>query len=148
MLEAKLAPLDTLRMSTAELAHHYPTPQMVKAMVDGKEPFPTDPETRYVVEKLVARVQRKEAADKRGLDNPDLNAKADPARGNWTISKKQVLENGKPPEQVALLESMPPAEQYDVLDSLPNGAAAEALRRWPRPICGGRSRSSTARFRW
>ena len=40
VLEAKLAPLDTLRMTTADLARHYPTPQMVKAMVDGKEPFP------------------------------------------------------------------------------------------------------------
>ena len=49
VLEAKLAPLDTLRMTTAELARRYPTPQMVKAMVDGKEPFPTDRETRYMV---------------------------------------------------------------------------------------------------
>ncbi len=120
-LEARLAPLDTLRMNTAELVYHYPTPQMVKAMVDGKQPFPTDPETRYVVRKLVARVERKEAADKSGkVDNPDLNANG---VGAWQLDdqQKQVLENGKPPEQVALLESMPPAEQYDVLDSLRNG---------------------------
>ena len=41
----------------------------------------------------------------------------------WQLDdqQKQVLETGKPPEQVALLESMPPAEQYDILDSLPNG---------------------------
>jgi uncharacterized protein (DUF1800 family) len=121
VLEAKLAPLDTLRMSSAELAHHYPTPVMVKAMVDGKEPFPTDPETRYVVEKLVARIERREAADKAGQsENPDLNSKVVP--GSWQLDdqQKDILQNGKPPEQVALLESMPPPEQYDVLDSLPN----------------------------
>jgi uncharacterized protein (DUF1800 family) len=120
VLEAKLAPLDTLRMSSAELAQRYPTPQMVKAMVDGKQPFPTDQETRYVVQKLVARVERKEAAGQ--TDNSDLNAKIVP--GNWQLDEQQkdILQNGKPPEQVALLESMPPAEQYDVLDSLPNNA--------------------------
>ena len=32
-LIAKLAPFDSLRMSSAELIQHYPTPQMVKAMV-------------------------------------------------------------------------------------------------------------------
>lgn len=115
-LEAKLAPLDTLRMTTAELAHHYPTPQMVKAMVDGKEAFPTDQETRYMVEKQVARIQRRE-----GGDNPDGNAKSIPATWQLDDQQKDVLQNGKPPEQVALLESMPPAEQYDILDSLPNG---------------------------
>lgn len=120
VLEAKLAPLDTLRMSSAELARHYPTPQMVKAMVDGKEPFPTDQETRYMVQKLVARVQRREASDK--ADNPDLNAKTVPESWQLDDRQKDILQNGKPPEQVALLESMPPAEQYDVLDSLPNNA--------------------------
>jgi uncharacterized protein (DUF1800 family) len=115
VLEAKLAPLDTLRMSQAELAQHYPTPQMVKAMVDGRVPFPTDRETRYAVEKLVARIQRKEA-----VDSPDLNAKIVP--GPWQLDDRQmdILHNGKPPEQLALLESMPPDEQFDVLDSMPN----------------------------
>jgi len=122
-LEARLVPLDTLRMSAAELTRHYPTPQMVKAMVDGKQPFPQDQEARYVVEKLVARVQRREAADKAGqAENPDLNSKVVP--GPWQLDdqQKDILQNGKPPEQVALLETMPQAEQYDVLDSLPNNA--------------------------
>src|SRR5579859_4445363 len=42
-LAAKLAPLDTLRMTPAELARHYPPPQLIKAMVEGKAPFPVDP---------------------------------------------------------------------------------------------------------
>src|SRR5580704_4623870 len=122
VLETKLAPFDTLRMTTAELAYHYPTPQMVKAMIDGKEPFPSDPDTRYLLEKLIARFQRKEAADKAGqADNPDLvNARAIPETWQLDDQQKQVLQNGKPPEQAALIESMPPAEQYDVLDSLNN----------------------------
>ena len=123
VLEAKLAPLDTLRMTAAELAKRYPTPQMVKAMVDGRQPFPSDIQTRYAIEKLVARVERRESADKSGRnDNPDLNAGAVP--DNWQLDDRQkdILQNGKPPDVAALLETMPPAEQYDVLDTMPNGA--------------------------
>lgn len=122
VLEAKLVPFDTLGMNTAELVRHYPTPQMVRAMVDGRQQFPSDPDSRYLLEKLIARVKRQDAADKSGrAGNPDLlNAASIPE--NWQLDEdqKQILRNGKPPEQAALLESMPSAEQYDVLDSLPN----------------------------
>jgi uncharacterized protein (DUF1800 family) len=111
VLEAKLAPFDTLRMTTAQLVRHYPTPQMVKAMVDGREQFPTDPDSRYLLEKLIAKAKRKEGTD-------DLQ----PVPDTWQLDdqQKQILQNGKPPEQAALIASMPEAEQYDVLDSLPN----------------------------
>ena len=104
-LVAKLAPFDSLRMSSADLIQHYPTPQMVKAMVDGKQPFPADIETRYAVEKLVARLQRRDPAD-----NPLHD------------EQKQILPNGTPADQAALIESMPSAQQYEVLDSLPDNA--------------------------
>jgi uncharacterized protein (DUF1800 family) len=122
VLESKLLTFDTLRMTTAELVHHYPTPQMVKAMIDGKQEYPADPDTRYLLEKLIARVQRKEAADKAGQgDNADLqNAKTVPDTWQLDDQQKQILESGKPPEQAALIASMPEAEQYDVLDTLPD----------------------------
>ncbi len=111
LLEAKLAPFDTLRMTTAQMVRHYPTPQMVKAMVDGKEQFPNDPDSHYLLEKLIARAQRKEGAD-------DIQ----PVPDTWQLDdqQKQILQSGKPPEQATLIASMPEAEQYDVLDSLPN----------------------------
>ncbi len=45
-----------------------------------------------------------------------------PVPDTWQLDEqqKQILQSGKPPEQVALIASMPEAEQYDVLDSLPN----------------------------
>ncbi len=109
-LEARLAPLDTLRMSPDELVRHYPTPQMVKAMADGAQPWPADPETRSIVEKLAARNGRKEGSD-RDAAYPDLDDR-----------QKEILQHGTPPEQAALIESMPASGQYDVLDSLPNNA--------------------------
>ncbi|HTA42081.1 MAG TPA: DUF1800 domain-containing protein [Bryobacteraceae bacterium] len=122
VLETKLVPFDTLRMSMAEMVRHYPTPQMVRAMVDGRQQFPSDADARYLLEKLIDRVKRQDVADKSGQSgNPDvLNAKSIPQ--NWQLDdqQQQILQSGKPPEQAALLESMPLAEQYDVLDSLPN----------------------------
>jgi uncharacterized protein (DUF1800 family) len=131
VLDAKLAPLDTIRMSTADLTRKYPAPQMVKAMIAGRLAFPPDPESRYMLRKLVARTQKKQ-------DDSEPDAKSTAVQGGWQLDDKQkaILDEGRPAEQVALIESMPVREQYDVLDSLPNGkrqrlyaAASPELRR-------------------
>jgi uncharacterized protein (DUF1800 family) len=137
-LESKLAPLDTLRMSTADLVRKYPAPQLVKAMVAGRLPFPSDPDAHYMLQKLVARFDRKQTAGSAGpvATQPDLHS--DGIEGGWQLddAQKSILDQGKPAEQAALLESMPTREQYDVLDSLPNNkrqrlyaAATPELRR-------------------
>ena len=122
VLEAKLAPLDTLTMPTVEMVRHYPTPQMIRLMLDGKLPFPDDPVSRRMIEKFVGRFQRKEAAGKAGLgDDADVSAKA--ISGAWQLDEEQkrILGSGTPAEQAALIAAMPPAEQTDVLDTLPDG---------------------------
>ena len=58
VLEEKLKALDTLRMSGEELVRNYPTPQMVRQMVAGQLPVPSDPDRRTMLEKLVARAER------------------------------------------------------------------------------------------
>lgn len=121
VLQAKLAPLDTLTMTTAELVRHYPTQQMVRLMVEGKLAWPDDPQTRYSVEKLRKRFERREQADKNGVAaDADLHADGNVA---WQLDDEQrrILETGKPRDQIALLASMPPEEQLDLLDTLSNG---------------------------
>jgi uncharacterized protein (DUF1800 family) len=121
LLESKLEPLDTLRMSTAEMVRHYPTPQMVHLMIQGRIAMPSDPETQYAVRKLVQRFERKDnAGDQAGL--ADLNAPALPRTWSLDDQQKQILSSGKASEQSGLIASLPEAEQYDVLDTLPNGA--------------------------
>ncbi len=121
VLEAKLAPLDSLRMSTHEMIQHYPSQQMVKLMLDGRLPFPDDRMTRYTVQKMIARVQRKESADKAGTDGAELNAQAVPDFWQLDERQRQVLAKGNPQEQVALLESLTPDQQLDVIDTMKNG---------------------------
>jgi len=59
-LASRLAPLDTLRMTPVELAWHYPPPQLIKAMVDGKIPYPSDPEERMMIDNAVRRIKNKQ----------------------------------------------------------------------------------------
>jgi uncharacterized protein (DUF1800 family) len=115
VLDAKLAPLASLHMSSAEMVQHYPTPQMLRAMLSGRLPWPSEPEARYAIQKIAARFQNNETGAKPG--DPNANARPDPLQLN--TEQKQVLENGKPEEQLALIESMPTAAQLDILDSLP-----------------------------
>src|SRR6266481_7536364 len=55
-LEAHLAPLHTLRMSTKEILENFPDGQMVKQVADGKHAMPSDPARRAVYQVQVARL--------------------------------------------------------------------------------------------
>jgi uncharacterized protein (DUF1800 family) len=121
-LLARLQPLDTLRMDTKDMVKKYPTPQMIKAIVEGKQPMPRDPEQRYMVQKLVAKYQQKQKADADGKAEMNPDPKITLASLRIDDSQKQILQHGRPPEQVALIESMPEDEQWDVLDAMPGGA--------------------------
>src|SRR5580692_8785465 len=65
VLLATLEPLDTLQMGTAAMLQKYPSPQMIKQMIDGKLPLPSqdDPLTRAAVQTAISRYQKKLAAD-------------------------------------------------------------------------------------
>ncbi len=58
-MDARLAPFRTLRMSSQEIAEQFPDNQMIKQMVDGKRPMPSDPATRAIVQVQIARLQQK-----------------------------------------------------------------------------------------
>ncbi|MEI9975576.1 MAG: DUF1800 family protein [Ignavibacteriota bacterium] len=60
ILIEKLKPFDTLTMSSKELVRNYPAPQIVKQMVAGQIPFPSDPDRRLLIQKLVKRDEAKQ----------------------------------------------------------------------------------------
>src|SRR5258708_3815681 len=49
-LDARLAPLRTLKMDSRELVENYPPPQVLKAISEGKMSMPSDPKKRAVYE--------------------------------------------------------------------------------------------------
>jgi len=128
VLETKLAPLDTLRMTPLELAWRYPPPQLIKDMVDGKVPFPKDPQARAMIEPAVRRIKNKQGKDpddKPTLENVGL-----------TDEQQRMLRKGTPEEKLKVFDGLLDEQQDEVLEAMPMGArislfsvAAPELRR-------------------
>src|SRR5437588_11122178 len=70
-LEARLEPLESLRMSPMEAVQHYPPPQLIKAVAQGRQPMPEDPVLRAAVERLVNRYRVKKGDAKTDSNNLD-----------------------------------------------------------------------------
>src|SRR5579864_449269 len=82
-LEAKLQPLESLRMTPLETVQHYPPPQLIRAIAAGRQQIPNeDPVLRASVERLVARYKVNRAKNE-GIKNapaPDPNAEMEPVK--------------------------------------------------------------------
>ncbi len=59
-VEARLAPLRTLHMSSKEIVENFPDNPMVKQVMDGKRPMPSDPARRSVYQVQIARLEEKQ----------------------------------------------------------------------------------------
>jgi uncharacterized protein (DUF1800 family) len=119
VLEVKLRPLDSLTMSPAQMVASYPSPQLVKAMVAGKLPFPDDPDKRMMIRRLVARFEGKQ--DQTGnvqLPAPDLAAVLSP-------EQLRALRSGTPQQKLDLFASLTPDRQDQVLEAMGQGMRAQ-----------------------
>jgi len=133
VLLEKLKPFDTLAMASEELIRNYPAPQIVSQMAAGQLPFPSDPDRRMMIQKLVAR------AEKRQGDGAPLapNAPTPQALAELlTPPEIRSLRTGTPQQRLAALAALPPDKQADVIGALPQGirqalfvAAPPELRR-------------------
>ncbi len=59
-MEARLAPLRTLRMSPKEIVEDFPDGPMIQQVMDGKKPMPSDPARRAIYQVQIARLQEKQ----------------------------------------------------------------------------------------
>jgi uncharacterized protein (DUF1800 family) len=130
-LVAKLETLDSLRMSSAELVRNYPAPQIVRQMVNGQIPFPTDPERRRMIQKIADKIEQKQ-----GDDAAARLPAATPL--NQLLSPQEIksLRTGTQEQRLAALQALPPETQDEVIAALPGGMrqalmpiAPPALRR-------------------
>src|SRR3984957_21138710 len=120
VLLEKLKTLDTLTMTGDQLVRNYPTPQMVKQMVAGQMPFPTDPDKKMMIEKLVARYE-KQGQQPDATANP--NAPPDPAQLRAMLTEDQIrsLRQGTPEQRLAFFQTLPQGKQDDVVMAMPGG---------------------------
>jgi uncharacterized protein (DUF1800 family) len=114
VLQTKLVPLDTLRMTPLELAWRYPPPQLIKDMVAGKVPYPKDPETRMMIDKAALRIKNKQGKD--GDEKPTLE------NAGLTDDQQRALRRGTPPEKLKVFEDLLDEQKDEVLEAMPQGA--------------------------
>ncbi len=71
-VESRLATFRTLHMSSKEIAEEFPDNQMIRQVMDGKRPIPSDPAKRAVFQVQIARLE--ERREKKELKNADQKA--------------------------------------------------------------------------
>jgi uncharacterized protein (DUF1800 family) len=118
VLAEKLKTLDTLQLTSAELVRDYPAPQMVRQMVAGQMPFPNDPDRRMMIQKLVARFERRQG----DAQDPNPNLPDTKTLGDLlSRDEMQALRTGAPAARMAALEALPAERQDEVIAAMGAG---------------------------
>jgi uncharacterized protein (DUF1800 family) len=95
-LDARLAPLRTLRMDAREIVANFPPPQVIKAIVDGKEAIPRDPAKRAIYEAEIARYEDKQDR-KNNEDRRNEVRRSDDAKSAGATTAAGSTEAASPP---------------------------------------------------
>ncbi|MDP8978976.1 MAG: DUF1800 domain-containing protein [Acidobacteriota bacterium] len=135
-LESRIAPLESLRMSPQETVQHYPPPQMIKAIADGRQPLPDDPLLRASVQRLIARYKVNKGQAKAD-DKADPNADLEPAKSLddvLTADEQKTLRTGTLPQKRDLLASMPADKLEEAVVALPRGLRQQLMVAAPPDI--------------
>jgi uncharacterized protein (DUF1800 family) len=65
-LDARLAPFRTLHMDTREIVENFPPQPVIKAVMEGRRPMPSDPVKRAVYQAQIERLQEKQERKQEG----------------------------------------------------------------------------------
>lgn len=114
-VQAKLEPLESLRMTQAEIVRRYPPPQFVAAVANGRQPLPADPVERAAVERLVEKYRARKG-DAKNLD--DIEPKK-AVTDLLPAEQIAILRNGAPDEKRRVIESLSPETLEDLIVALP-----------------------------
>ena len=120
LLAEKLKTLDTLRMSGSELVRNYPTPQMVRQMVNGRLPFPSDPDRKLMLTKLMVKFEQRQGKGGDGESAPIV------ADGKSLVERlgprqRRAFRQGTPQQRLETFESLPRAKQDEIIGAMPQG---------------------------
>jgi uncharacterized protein (DUF1800 family) len=131
-LSEKLRYLDTLDLSSSQLVLDYPSPEVVRQMVMGQIPYPTDPEIRMTIAKMVARTEQKQGQDAAAPDPnaPQLQRLEDLLTGDQIRS----LRTGTPQQRLAAFQALPEDKQDDVIVAMGQGMRQALFAVAPPPL--------------
>jgi uncharacterized protein (DUF1800 family) len=114
VLEAKLAPLDSLRLNSEDLVKDYPPPQLIRQMAMGRIPFPTDPVRQRMIRHLAERYEKRLKKDAAPEEPPAKVMARLLAPG-----QQRVLRSGTPEQKLRLVSSLPDGKLYPILEATP-----------------------------
>ena len=139
VLEAHLQALESLRMTPLEAEQHYPSPQVIRAIAQGRQPLPEDPLLRSSVERLLVRYKTKIAQASNTPVAPDQQEDLEPMRSLdevLTPVELEIVRSGNGERKRELLESMPQEKIEDMLVAMTQrqrlqvfGPASSTVRR-------------------
>ena len=135
-LEARLAPLRTLRMDTRDIVENFPPEQVIKAVAEGKQSLPSDPSKRAVYKAQLERFEQKQERKQGGADaavapgeawlTDDERARRREERLYADLRAEQILD--LPPDQrMREILKMPPEDQRALAASLKGDKRDEFL---------------------
>ncbi|MDQ2949940.1 MAG: DUF1800 domain-containing protein [Acidobacteriota bacterium] len=130
-LTAKLQPLESLRMSPMEATQHYPQPQMIKAIADGRQPMPEDPLLRVAVQRMILRYKGKKGT---AADSTDDMDPVKPLSQVLDAAQIKTLQTGTPDQKRALLQSLPADQLEDFVVALPRQMRNQLLNAAPTDL--------------
>ena len=88
-LDARLAPFRTLHMDTREMVENFPPGPVIRAVMEGKKPMPSDPVKRAIYQAQIERIREKE---ERKQETAAVNTSATTA----STANSQPPENQSP----------------------------------------------------
>lgn len=113
LLVSKLKPYASLGMGPRDIFSHYPAPQLIREIAEGRQAPPSDSDLRLVTDQLVARYLQKQAQSSNGAAPGEENADFAPVPLSALLSSAQIeaLEHGRPEDKRTLLASIAPDRQ-------------------------------------
>jgi uncharacterized protein (DUF1800 family) len=139
VLEEHLQALESLRMTPLEAVQHYPPPQMIRAIAQGKQPMPDDILLRASIERFLVRYKTRLAQASNTPLPPDLKEELEPIRPLEEVlspTELEIVRTGNGQKKHELLESMPPERIEDMLVAMTQrqrlqlfGQASSTVRR-------------------
>ena len=102
-LEARLTPFRTIRMDTREIVENFPPQPVIKAVMEGRQPMPSDPVKRAVyqaqIERLEEKKERKQDASATNVAAPANSPSTDQAAGDSAATTGETAAANKPSVQ-------------------------------------------------
>jgi uncharacterized protein (DUF1800 family) len=125
-LARKLEPLESLRMTSAQAERSFPNPQLIRAIMAGREKMPEDPVTRAAVERVMRRVRASKGGPGQNGDDARLEPLA-PLETLLTREQIRTLRTGTLEQRREILASIPEDKKDDLAIALPPGMRFQVL---------------------